>query len=176
MKAKHYIYGNILIFFFLNCTTSSGQKKGMLSFVFDPKMAIHGPYDHSKNGELDYIIRVACGSNRYEVGLFTEQFQAIHYHGYGMFYNYKFFLKSKSKDFIRWELPVGTDVGFITRTRNDQIFEFSFALNAGLRYYFAKHWGVECLSSYRYRSDFYEVYRVDNTMKFSFYTGLLYRW
>ncbi len=176
MCTKQYILCSMLVSFILNCTYSHAQKKGMVSFVLDPKMAIHGPYEHSTNGELDYIIRVACGTDRYEVGIFTEQFQAIHYHGYGMFYNYKFFLKAKTKDYIRWELPIGADVGFITRTRNNQIFEFSFALNGALRYYFSKHWGVECLSSYRYRSDFYEMYEANNKMKFNFYTGLQYRW
>ena len=152
------------------------QKQGLLSFAFDPKMAVHGPYETSEHGELDLTIRLACHATRREIGLYTELFPAIDYYSFGLFYNYKILLEKQPRKFHHWVVPFGVEAGFIKREYKTDVLQFNFALNGSVRYFFIKNMGVEAGINYRYRSDLEKMYQDNFKMKMNSFVGVVFVW
>ena len=170
---KKIFFVTLLICFSYTCLA---QKHALLSFSFDPKMAIEGPYETSEHGEMDLTIRLACYSDKHEFGLYTEIFPAIDYYSFGLFYNYKILLEKKPKDFHHWVIPVGAEFGFIKRSSKQGALEFNFAFNSSLRYFFTKNIGAELGVNYRYRSDLEKMYQDNFKMKMNIFTGIVFVW
>jgi hypothetical protein len=122
------------------------------------------------------MIKAGVSNKIYEMGVFVEQFKALSYTSAGVYYNKKVNVEKILPMLNRFEFTSGLDTGFIHRIiKTKKNYSFTAALNAEVKYYVKKNFGVSLLSNYRYRGDLVEFYDTKNPMLFSGYVGVFYR-
>ena len=175
MRTRYIILAMVYVLFHIT-GLSIAQENGIVQLYLDPKMMIEGPYADSKSGELDLMIKAGVSKKIYEMGVFVEQFKALSYTSAGVYYNKKVNVEKMLPMLDRFEFSTGLDTGFIHRIiKNQKDYSFTAALNAEVKYYVKKNFGVSLLSNYRYRGDLVEFYDTKNPMLFSGYVGLFYK-
>lgn len=166
----------MVVLLFSVMTTAIAQKKVIFQILIDPKMMIEGPYEESKNGKLDLVLKLGRSRESYEVGLFVNRFKALSYNSAGVYYNRKINIEKFLPVLDKFELSGGLDTGFIHRIINsEKNYSFTASLNAELKYFMKENFGVVLLSNYRYRGGLVEYYNTKNPMLFSGYFGVFYK-
>ena len=150
----------------LACTSLYSQQN-YISIHVDPKMAIKGPYETSKSGELDILFRAAHTENNSEIGIEYESFTAIDYAAWGLFYNYVF-------NFHKVNLTAGFMSGFIYRS-DYNVMKPTININNEIRVPINNRLALSLLSSFKYRTDLVEIYSENKPLKFNGYLGLIYK-
>ena len=177
MKTFTRLSACVLFVFYMCTVTSRSQNNGFVSMTIDPLMLIEGPYSKSDKGELDFIISGAFEKGvRSELGVYFEYFNSIDYRGYGVFYNYKFFIKNEDQTFDRWEFVVGPQLGVINRNLEGSKTFFNTAVGGGVRYFLNNKWGVLVSGDLRYRPDLKYYYNSKDLIKHNAYVGVIYHW
>ena len=150
---------------------SSGQQTLIVETGLDPKMLATGPYSNSEHGELDYILKIGYKLNRYEVGIFTERFEAIKFYTSGIYTSAAIYRRHINNSQVT--LSCGVDAGILSRPDLNSN-SFTYSLNSGLMFRINEKISIKYTANFRQRSDLVKIYNEKKAFKFAGYISLIF--